>query len=123
MMGTVVLAENDWRTKGMEGSMSDGEARRTAYAGNGGHRVMTVGDATSDGIKRAQSGLISELYRMLDKRDMTRSQLARVTGDSSTMSVRTFTPETNVTLRTMVRNAEALGCDVRITLVPKEGKE
>ena len=103
--------------------MSNGEARRAAYAGNGGQRVMTVGDATSDGIKRAHSGLISELYRMLDKRDMTRSQLARVTGDSSTMSVRTFTPETNVTLRTMVRNAEALGCDVRITLVPKEGKE
>lgn len=103
--------------------MSDGERRMAALAGNHGHQGMTVSDATSEGIKRAHSWLISELYRMLDKRDMTRAQLARAVGDSSTMSVRTFTPETNVTLRTMVRNAEALGCDVRITLVPKEGKE
>lgn len=81
------------------------------------------GDSTQDGVKRAHSGLISELYRMLDARGMSRAQLARSAGDSSTMSVRTFNPDTNVTLRTMVRNAEALGCDVRITLVPKEGKE
>lgn len=103
--------------------MSDVEARRAARSGKAGVLDTNAGDATAEGIKKAHSGFISELYRMLDKRDMSRSQLAQIAGDSSTMSVRTFTPETNVTLRTMVRNANALECDVMITLVPKDRKE
>ena len=43
-------------------------------------------------------------------------------GDAKTMSARTFNPTTNITLKTIVKNAEALDCDVHIELVPKDRK-
>lgn len=74
------------------------------------------------GVRNLHSELIDELYRVMRNQDISRTTLADMVGDAKTMSARTFNPTTNITLKTIVKNAEALDCDVHIELVPKDRK-
>lgn len=72
------------------------------------------------GVTKAHGKLIEQLYTNMDRGNVSKRGLMDMVGDSATMSSRTFSPQTNITLRTIVKNAEALGCDVEIRLVPRD---
>lgn len=77
-------------------------------------------DIVQAGVTKAHGKLIEQLYANMDKSNISKRGLMDMVGDSATMSSRTFSPQTNITLRTIVKNAEALGCDVEIRLVPRD---
>lgn len=71
-------------------------------------------------IRKAHASFIDQMYDRMDAVGCNRADIARTIQDSATMSVRAFSPQDNITLKTLVRNAMAVGCAVEIKLVPKE---
>lgn len=84
------------------------------------HTVDKDSDEVQRGIRHAHGAFISGMLERMDEVGASRSNVAAATGDSPTMSARAFNPRENITLRTMVRNAMALGCDVDVRLVKRD---
>lgn len=80
----------------------------------------TYADEVADGIRYAHASFIEAMFERMDSCDMKQGDVSRLTGDAPTMAARAFNPNENITLKTMVRNAIALNCDLRVVLVPKE---
>lgn len=83
-------------------------------------QASTQDAIVQSGIKKVHADFIDGLYNAMEIQNVSRSVLAGMTGDSTTMSARTFNPNTNITLRTIVKNAEALDCDVKLELCPRK---
>lgn len=83
-----------------------------------------MGEGTNEvverGVIRTHARLIDQLYQRLSVRNMSKQQLAESIGASAGQAVRVFSPRENLTLRTIVKNAEALDCDVDIILTPRD---
>lgn len=107
----------------MRGDTSRNGNITVGSVGDGSASLQTVEKDSAEirrGVRHAHGAFIREMMERMDETDTKRSQVAAAIGDSPTMSARAFNLNENITLRTMVRNAMALGCDVDIKLVPKK---
>lgn len=78
-------------------------------------------DADIDAAVRAtHESFIEQMQSKMDEDGIKRMGLADITGNSASMLSRTFTARDNITIKTMVRNAMAVGCDVEIRLVGRD---
>lgn len=110
-------------TAGMTGMDKGMRMCMDATAGRDGLSGLRTVEKDSDdirrGVRHAHGAFIREMMGRMDETGAKRGQVAAAIGDSPTMSARAFNLNENITLRTMVRNAMALGCDVDIKLVPR----
>ncbi len=63
------------------------------------------------------------LVGQMERRGITRAELARRIGHSPAYVTKILRGTTNFTLETMIRVSQAVGCDLRIVLDPKPDRE